>query len=144
METKKKIRLNGRSVMKGVAEGEALVSPVPLMGWGNVNIQAGYTVERGHPLYEVPLKDKILVFPFARGSGGFMMYGLTSLFGVGPKGMLYNEGMSITVFAAMNLGRPTMTGFGEDNDLTKLIDTGDWVVVNADEGYIEITKKSIG
>jgi predicted aconitase with swiveling domain len=134
------IKLKGRKVIGGVTEGEALVSPMPLMGWGNINVPSGYTVERNHPLYEVPLKDKILVFPYARGSGGFMSYGMTSKYGVGPAAMLYNQGMSITVFAGMNLGKPTMTDFGDDVDLTKVIATGDYVVVNADEGFIEVYK----
>jgi predicted aconitase with swiveling domain len=134
------IKIKGRKVFGGVTEGEALVSKKPLMGWGNINVKQGFTVERGHPLYEKPLKDKILVFPYARGSGGFMMYGTTSAFGVGPAAMLYNEGMSITVWAAMNLKKPVMTDFEGGIDLTEKIDTGDWVVVNADEGYIEIFK----
>lgn len=33
----KKIILRGRKVIGGVAEGEALVTKMPLMGWGNVN-----------------------------------------------------------------------------------------------------------
>ena len=45
----KKIILKGRKVMGGIAEGEALVSKMPLMGWGNVNVKGGFTVERNHP-----------------------------------------------------------------------------------------------
>lgn len=136
--------VKGRAVIKGVAEGEALVSRLPLMGWGNVNVRQGYTVERGHPLYEVPFKGKILVFPYARGSGGFMMYGRTRAFGVNPAGMLFNYGMSVTFFASMTLGRPVMTDFEDCSDITALIDTGDWVTVNADEGYVEILKDRKG
>ena len=45
-----KIVLRGRKVIGGTAEGEALVSKKPLMGWGNVDSENGYTVERNHPL----------------------------------------------------------------------------------------------
>ena len=45
-----KIILKGRKVVGGIAEGEALVSKKPLMGWGNVDSKNGYTVERNHPL----------------------------------------------------------------------------------------------
>ncbi|MEE8414038.1 MAG: hypothetical protein V3R96_05755 [Dehalococcoidales bacterium] len=48
-----KIILRGRKVIGGIAQGEALVSKMPLMGWGNVDSRNGYTVERNHPLYEV-------------------------------------------------------------------------------------------
>ena len=51
-----RIVLHGRKVIGGKAEGEALVSRGPLMGWGNVDARNGYTVERNHPLYEVPFK----------------------------------------------------------------------------------------
>ena len=70
----KKIVLKGRKVIGGIAEGEALVSKMPLMGWGNADAKNGYTVERNHPLYEVPFKGKILVFTTPRGSGGFVSY----------------------------------------------------------------------
>src|SRR3972149_239096 len=56
-----KIILKGRKVIGGIAQGEALVSKMPLMGWGNVDSENGYTVERNHPLYEVPYKGKVLV-----------------------------------------------------------------------------------
>jgi predicted aconitase with swiveling domain len=139
-----KLIVKGRAVIKGIAEGEALVSRRPLMGWGNVDIKQGFTVERGHPLYEIPFKGKILVFPYARGSGGFMMYGRTRAFGVNPAGMLFNYGMSVTFLTAMTLKRPVMTDFVDCRDITELIDTGDWVVINADEGYVEIRKGVTG
>ena len=63
-----KIVLKGRKVIGGVAEGEALVSKMPLMGWGSVKVKEGMTVERNHPLYEVPFKGKVLVFRGPRGS----------------------------------------------------------------------------
>ena len=38
-EKTKKIVLKGRKVIGGIAEGEALVSKMPLMGWGNVRAE---------------------------------------------------------------------------------------------------------
>lgn len=67
------------------------------------------------------------------------MYGRTRQYGVNPAAMLYNEGMSIATFTALTLNRPCMTDF--EIDVTEAIETGDWVIVNADEGYIEIIKK---
>ena len=102
-----KIVLKGRKVIGGKAEGEALVSKMPLMGWGNVDVKNGYTVERNHPLYEVPFKGKVLVFTTPRGSGGFVGYGATSKFGVNPAAFVYREGNNLTVFAAMAANVPT-------------------------------------
>ena len=134
-----KIVLKGRKVIGGVAEGEALVSKRPLMGWGNVNIRGGFTVERNHPLYEVPFKDKILVFTEPRGSGGFVGYGNTRQFGKNPAAFLYRRGNNLTVFAAMNMKVPAMTDF--DQDPTEVIETGDFVRVDADKGIVEVFKK---
>jgi predicted aconitase with swiveling domain len=132
--------LKGRKVVGGFAEGEALVSLVPLMGWGNVDVEHGYVVERGHPLYEVPFAGKILVFPSPRGSGGFVNYGRTRFYGTNPAALLYREGNNLTLFAAMVMEVPAMTDF--DQDPTHVIETGDYVRVDADRGVVEVTKKA--
>lgn len=132
------IIIKGRTIFPGKVEGEALVSKMPLMGWGNVNVKQGFTVERDHPLFEVALKDKILVFPYVRGSGGFVMYGHTKQYGTNPKAMLISKPISYSIFAGMIMKQPTMTDF--DIDPIQIIETGDFVKVNADDGYIEIIK----
>ncbi len=134
-----KIILKGRKVIGGVSEGEALVSKMPLMGWGNVDPENGYTVERNHPLYEIPFKGKILVFTEPRGSGGSVGYGRSRFFGSHPAGFLYRQGNNLTVFAAMVMQVPTVTDF--DRDPTEVIETGDWVKVDGDRGIVEVTKK---
>ena len=106
-----RIVLRGRKVVGGMAEGEALVSKMPLMGWGNVDAQNGYTVERNHPLYEVPYKGKVLVFTEPRGSGGVVGYGHSRVFGTQPAAFLYRKGNNLTVFAAMVMAVPTVTDF---------------------------------
>ena len=134
------IILRGRKVIGGIADGEALVSKKPLMGWGNVNEKLGFTTERNHPLYEVPFKGKVLVFPEPRGSGGFMGYGRTRAFGTNPAAFIYRKGCNLTVFAAMIAKIPTVTDF--DLDPLEVIETGDYVIVNGDEGIVEVIKKS--
>ena len=134
-----KIVLKGRKVIGGVAEGEALVTKMPLMGWGSVKVKEGMTVERNHPLYEVPFKGKVLVFSEPRGSGGFVGYGRTKLFGTNPAAFLYRRGNNLTVFAAMNMEVPAITDF--DRDPTEVIETGDFVRVDGDGGIVEVLKK---
>ena len=139
MTTQKRIILHGRKVRGGKAEGEALVSKMPLMGFTNVDVPNGYTVERNHPLFKVPFKDKVLVIPEPRGSGGFSGYGSTREFGKNPAAFIYRKGNNLTVFAAMAMKVPTMTDF--DQDPVEVIETGDYVIVNADEGFVEVLKK---
>lgn len=133
-----RIILHGRKVIGGKSEGEALVSKKPLMGWGNVNEKLGFTTERNHPLYEVPFKGKVLVFPEPRGSGGFMGYGRTKAYGNNPAAFVYREGCALTVLAAMIANIPTVTDF--DLDPLEVIETGDYVIVNGDEGIVEVIK----
>ncbi len=138
-EKTKKIILKGRKVIGGIAEGEALVSKMPLMGWCNVDAKGGFTTERNHPLFEVPFKGKVLVFTEPRGSGGFVGYGRTRQFNTNPAAFLYRKGNNLTVFAAMNMKVPTVTDF--DQDPVEIIETGDHVIVNGDEGIVEVVKK---
>ena len=134
----RKIVLKGRKIFGGVAEGEALVSPRPLMGWGLVNEEKGYTIEEGHPLFEVPFKGKVLVMPGMRGSGGFVMYGRTRAFDVHPAAFIFGRVNSVMILAGMNAKVPAVADL--DGDPVELIETGDWVRVDGDQGIVEVTK----
>lgn len=133
------IVLKGRKVIGGYAEGEALVSKKPLMGWLNVNPEKGIVTERDHPLLGIPFKGKVLVFPEPRGSGGFVSYGRSRLYGTNPVAFLYRKGNNLTVFASMNMKVPSVTDF--DRDPLEVIETGDYVKVYGDEGIVEVIKK---
>jgi predicted aconitase with swiveling domain len=131
-----KIRIKGRSEYPGKVEAEALVAPKYLQGFTNVSPMKGYTTERNHPLFKIPYTGKVLVFYSPRGSGGFLAYG----FGAKPAAFVHTKSSPLTVGCALQAHVPMMTDFEEDP--LQYIETGDLVLVNADEGYIEITKKS--
>ena len=131
-----KIRIKGRAEYPGCVEAEALVSKKPLQGFTNCNSMKGYTVERRHPLFKVPYTGKVLVYPSPRGSGGFIAYG----FGAKPAAFVHTKSCPLTVTCAVAGKVPSMTDF--EKDPMDYIETGDMVLVNADEGYIEITKKA--
>ncbi|QDR83475.1 aconitase X swivel domain-containing protein [Sporomusa termitida] len=132
----KKIRIKGRSEFPGCVQAEAIVSRKPLEGFTNCNFVHGYTTERNHPLFKVCYTDKVLVYPYPRGSGGFVYYGL----GAKPAAFVHTESCPLTVNCAMTGRIPSMTDF--EMDPLDYIETGDIVLVNADEGYIEITKRN--
>ena len=131
-----KIRIYGRTEYPGKVEAEALVSPMPLQGFTNVKPEFGYTTERNHPLFRVCYEGKVLVFPSQRGSGGFMCYGMGPH---KPAAFIHTVSSSLNVLCALQAHVPSMTDF--EKDPMDYIETGDMVLVNADEGYIEITKK---
>lgn len=136
----KKIIIKGRKVVGGYAEGEAIVSKGPTMGLSNFNPQLGIITERDHPLKGISLKGKVFIFPTPRGSGGWINIGRSSTFGTNPIAMVYFKGNALTVCGALILDRPTVGDC--DQDPSKLIDTGDWVTVDADNGIVEVTKKT--
>ena len=130
-----KKRIYGRSEYPGIVEAEALVAPKYLQGFTNVNPSRGYTTERNHPLYKIPYTGKVLVFYSPRGSGGFLAYGV----GAKPAAFVHTKSSPLTVGCMIMAHVPAITDF--DEDPLQYIETGDMVLVNGDEGYIEITKK---
>ena len=132
----KEIRINGRKEFGGQFTGEALVSPIPIEGFSNCDPINGYVTERGHPLYRIPYKGKVLVYPYARGSGGFVSLG------VGPNkpaAYVHQLTNSLTVNCASLARIPSVTDL--EVDPTTIIETGDTVFVNGDEGYVIVYKK---
>jgi predicted aconitase with swiveling domain len=135
------IVLRGRKVVGGVAEGEALVTRQTISGWGGINPLLGTVTETRHELRGVSFKDKILVFPGAKGSSGWSQYfHLARLAGTAPKAILYNRTTTKVALGAVVMRVPAITDF--DRDPLDIIETGDWVKVDADRGVVEITKKS--
>ena len=134
------IVLNGRKVVGGVTEGEALVTKQTISTWGGVHAVKGIITERRHELRGQSFKDKILVFPAAKGSSGWSTVAqVIRLAGQSPKAMIIREISSLTGIGAVVMRVPTVTDL--DQDPTEVIETGDWVKVDAEKGVVEITKK---
>ncbi len=135
-----KIVLHGRKVVGGVAEGEALVTRDTISGWGGVNPTNGTIIETRHELRGVSFKDKVLVFPGAKGSSGWSaMFHTARLMGTAPKAMVFNDMTTKIALGAVVMHTPAVTEL--DRDPLDLIETGDWVKVDGDRGVVEITKK---
>ena len=135
------IVLRGRCVVPGRAEGEALVTRMSISGWGGLDSRTGTIVETRHDLRGRSFAGKVLVFPGAKGSSGWSnAFHLTRSFGVAPAAMLFNEMTTKIALGAVVTRAPAMTDF--DQDPLDCITTGDWVVVDADRGVVEIRKKT--
>ena len=133
------IVLRGRKVVGGCVEGEALVTRETISGWGGVNPMSGTVIETRHELRGVSFKDKILVFPGAKGSSGWSaVFHMTRLAGVSPKALLFNEMTTKVALGAVVMRIPSITDF--DRDPLTVIETGDWVKVDADRGVVEVRK----
>ncbi len=132
------IILHGRTVVPGVAEGEALVSQESISGWGGIDPAEGTIIEPRHQLFGQCFAGKILVFPGAKGSSGWSgFFQSTRLQGTAPLGMIFIHMSTKAALGAVVTRVPTVTGL--DADPCAVIRTGDWVRIDADQGLVEVT-----
>lgn len=135
-----KLVLKGRRICGGKAEGEALVTKDPIGFNMGVDPATGMIVERGHELEGKSIAGKVLVFPSGKGStgGSFVIYQLAVL-GSAPKAMINIETETIVAVGAIMGNIPTVDKL--DKNPLEVIETGDYVIVNADNGIVEVIKK---
>jgi predicted aconitase with swiveling domain len=72
------MRLIGRSIYGGKAQGEALVTTQAISFFGGVDPETGLVVEPSHQLEGQSIAGKVLVFPTGKGStvGSYTLYRL--------------------------------------------------------------------
>jgi len=121
-------QLKGRIIYKGKAEGEALVTTMPISFYGGVDPNTGVVIEKGHELQGVSIKGKVLVFPQGKGStvGSYTLYRLKKN-GVAPVAMINKETETIVAVGAIISEIP----FVDKVDVTK-IKTGNTVNIKND------------
>lgn len=129
------MRLRGRKVANGRAEGEALVSTDGISFYGGVEPETGKVVEKGHPLEGQSVTGKILVFPTGKGStvGSYTLYDMKKR-GTAPAAIINKEIETIVAVGAIISEIPCV----DKIDIRK-IKTGDRVAVDADAGTVEVT-----
>ena len=134
------IILHGRKVVGGVAEGEALVTKEAISGWGGIDFMTGTVIETRHELRGVSFKDKVLVFPGAKGSSGWSnAFHMTRVTGSAPLALVFNQMTTKVALGAVVMRTPSVTDLNQDP--LELIETGDWVRVDGDRGIVEVTKR---
>lgn len=96
------MRLTGRVIYGGRAEGRALVSSSPMSFYGGVNPDTGVVVEKGHELEGESVKGKVLVFPNGKGStvGSYVLYRLRKQ-GVAPSAIVNSKCETIVAVGAI-------------------------------------------
>src|SRR5215469_11260589 len=135
------IVLRGRKVVGGCAEGEALVTKETISGWGGIDPMTGTVIETHHELRGVSFKDKVLVFPGAKGSSGWSnAFHMTRLTNSAPKAVVFNQITTKVALGAVVLHTPAVTNL--DKDPLSIIETGDWVKVDGDRAVVEVWKKA--
>lgn len=135
------IKIKARSVTSGVVEGEAIVSQMPISFTGGMDPDTGTIREPGHDLEGRSVAGKILVFPTGKGSttGSWQFYAAFKR-GNAPKGIINVKAEGVVAVSAIITDTPMVHEL--ENDPLGLIKTGDFVKINADEGFVEIEGKS--
>ena len=126
-----------REIARGVVEGEVLVSEDQILFY-HADPATGIVTEHGHCLEGISVRDKILVFPGGKGSSVVQMDGLYKLEKnhAAPLGFIVREPDTVLVSTAIIMEVPMVDRV--DPAFYELVKDGDMVLVNADEGYVEI------
>jgi len=137
------LKIAGRGVVRGCAEGPALVADATLSFWGEVDPITGKVISVGHPLEGMSLGGRVLVIRSTRGSSATpMILKLAQFEGNAPAALVNIEIDGLAALGCIVNRIPMMADL--DQDPFKTITTGDRVVVNADEGFILVTKSNPG
>ena len=72
------MKLQGRCIYPGSAQGQALVTSQAISFFGGIDPETGVVVERGHELEGQCITNKVLVFPTGKGStvGSYTLFRL--------------------------------------------------------------------
>ena len=133
------MRLRGRKVVGGYAEGEALVSADPVSFYGGVDPETGVVVEPGHAVEGECITGKVFVFPTGKGStvGSYVIYRMSKL-GTAPAALVNSETEAIIATGCVISGIPLVDKL--DPDPLREIKSGEFLKVSADEGVVEVVE----
>ncbi|WP_292373876.1 MULTISPECIES: DUF126 domain-containing protein [unclassified Methanosarcina] len=134
------IKLKGRTISRGCAKGEVLLSRDPISFLGSVDPKTGVVIEENHALEGKSIQNKVLVFPHGKGStvGSYVMYQLKKN-GVAPSAIINLETEPIVAVGAI-ISEIPLVDMLERNPYEVLND-GDLVLVNGSKGYVELLKQ---
>jgi len=131
------LRIRVRRISKGYAEGFALVSKNKISFLGDVDPKTGVIVDQSSDIYGESVADKILIFPSGKGStvGTYVLLQLKKN-GVSPRAIVNEKTETIIAVGAIIADIPLVDQ--PETNIFEIIKTGDYVKVNANEGWIEI------
>jgi predicted aconitase with swiveling domain len=128
------MKLIGRKIYKGIAEGEAIVTKDGISFYGGVDPDTGKVVEVGHELEGQSITGKILVFPTGKGStvGSYTLYRMKKN-KTAPAAIVNEQIDTIIAVGCIISEIPCV-----DKIDVKEIKTGQKMVVNGSEGTVEV------
>lgn len=133
------MKWQGRSIYKGQAAGEALVTRMGISFFGGVDPESGEVVERGHEIEGQSIAGKVLIFPTGKGStvGSYTLYRL-KMSGNAPVAIVNAECETITAVGCIIAEIPCV-----DQIPIAELASGDRIAVDGELGTVEIREQEI-
>ena len=130
------MKLKGRVINEGEAQGEAFVLDMPFSFIGDFDPDTGKLAVQGHPLSGESLANKILVCPSGKGGtiAPFIAYQAWQQ-GNAPAAILCEKAEPILCESAITINIPILDNFGES--IVERIKTGQFISINKDEVTVE-------
>jgi hypothetical protein len=129
------VTIKARTISRGKASGEALISHAPIGFLGGVDPKTGIIIEKGHPLEGRNIAGRVLVFPNGKGStvGSYVMLQLAKN-NKAPAAIINVSAEPIIAVGAIISKIPMVDKPGKD--VFKLLKDGQSVSVDGEKGLI--------
>ena len=134
------MEIKAHTVSAGKAEGEAVVYNGPFSFMGDIDPAPGIVPVPRHQLEGKSLANKVFVFTTGKGSsGGDSIAWIAKQNGNAPAAIICLESEPVLSGALIATEIPAVDR--PDKDIFQLINTGDYVKVDATHGIIEVVGK---
>jgi len=139
------LSLKGHGVVRGIAEGCALVSEQNISLWGGLNPITGLIIDRRHELYGKNVRGRVLVFPYGKGSttGAIVLLEAVrcenapaAIINIRTEPILASGALMARIFYKKEI--PVVDRL--ERNPVEAIHTNDFVRVNGNKGLVEITR----
>lgn len=130
------MKVKGRCLNPGRADGEAIVTHIPFSFKGEIDPENGTVPSPSHELFGQSLRGKILICPTGKGSSENTNVAYeTKVNGVAPAAIIVQRIEPVLAAAVIIADIPAME---VSKNIFEIINTGDHVKVDASEGTLEI------
>jgi predicted aconitase with swiveling domain len=128
------LKLRGRNICKGKANGKALVTIQNISFYGGIDPETGIITEKDHELEGKCVTGRVLIFPMGKGStvGSYTLYRLKKS-GKAPAAIINEKCETIVAVGCIISDIPCI-----DQIEISRIPSEAFLEVNADTGIIEI------
>lgn len=129
--------IKARTISKGTATGEVLLSLDAISFYGGVDPDTGVVVEKGHALEGKSISGKILVFPQGKGStvGSYTLYRLKKN-KAAPIALINRECEAIVAVGAIISGIPAIDKL--EKDAYETLKDGQKALVDGNKGVLTL------